>query len=278
MSLFTSLLWSVKVTISHSAPQRESKQEDIRPPPLLHQEEFSFYRHNCHFQKILLEQTSLTKWFVNQWTEVKKHWRLGLGTRALLLFLSSFVFSRKALSVCPWHRLRHLESIHSNDGSSSDKQVKQTQLESKVSGLGVMAFMGSIMSKQGVNQCSPETLRNTEQNLIGAFRRLETHGAPCTADQRARRGLHRLTKSLAKRRGYWATLLKDIEKALTLHHVRQWWLEPPRTVHPEGTQDEEHRVLAPGSWGARQRDDFNEPRHTQKSTSFINLRYLLFFN
>ena len=163
MSLFTSLLWSVKVTISHSAPQRESKQEDIRPPPLLHQEEFSFYRHNCHFQKILLEQTSLTKWFVNQWTEVKKHWRLGLGTRALLLFLSSFVFSRKALSVCPWHRLRHLESIHSNDGSSSDKQVKQTQLESKVSGSGVMAFMGSIMSKQGVNQCSPETLRNTEQ-------------------------------------------------------------------------------------------------------------------
>ena len=44
-----------------------------------------------------------------------------------------------------------------------------------------------------------------------------------------------------------------------------------------------HRIVVPDSWGAYQRNDFSEPRvlHLlvhKKSTKFLNLIYLVFFN
>ena len=83
------------------------------------------------------------------------------------------------------------------------------------------------------------------RNLTGAFRRLQTHGAPWTAKQTAQRGLRRLWQRAWQRRGYWAMRFRDRGKALAPHQVHQWWREPSWTVHPEGTQDGEHRGPGP---------------------------------
>ena len=59
-------------------------------------------------------------------------------------------------------------------------------------------------------------------------------------------------------------------------------LQPPLWCTLRRLRMRKHRILAPDSWGACQRNDFNEPRlascYTQKSADFITLRCLVFFN
>ena len=71
----------------------------------------------------------------------------------------------------------------------------------------------------------------------------------------------RLSPSYSSHLGLWMKnaacyISKQRKLRLTSHQP----LQMPQTVHPEGIQDGESRILAPDSWGACQNNDFNKPR------------------
>ena len=83
----------------------------------------------------------------------------------------------------------------------------------------------------------------------------------------------RLSPSYSSHLGLWMKnaacyICRQRKLRLTSHQP----LQMPWTVHPEGIQDGESRILAPENWGAHQNNNFNKPRllHLPRHRKLLN--------